>query len=764
MLEQKLAQQQSASQRDIEELQASKRREIEELQASKQREVEELQASKQREIKELQASKQREIEELRASKQRDIEELRASNQHDIEELHTTNQADIEHLQNDKNESDSRANSLERDIEYLKAEYQQALKSAEQAKDSLRTEATQLQNEAKQLKQTAEEKDSLIQQLQTAMKKTEAAHNASHEKAIQKLSEANAAKDIALKKLADEQKRAIDAESLYESLQSQHRACQANIEALKQDANKRIAEATGLLKKYMADLRQAKEQIQGAENLVKEKTEEITRLQEEVAKLKTNSQTAQDSAPAPSLFPASRQTLNGARVTAEFRRAAEAESSNQNASRPRYRLGGVIPTAQFPWGNNQPSRFTTAGRRLRAAGQGDPDDSDSDDNAGNNGSGHGNNAGNNGPDGQNYLESDSSDEGENGDDEMEERDDHVIRRKWERMGKKKKYTQQQQNINCSRLARDLVLACIGSKHLFEGFARDQVDNERLTNFHTEPTAYGPKLRNSRLDKRGTSTQQMLDESRWNQTLMHNLANEAAVIFANCPDKRFGTGPEDGWYKMIRVRIQPILKTHLEALPKFPGEPLRERIQRVAARYEKIKEYNKRNNILHTKYHVRASVGAIMTQVLHQRGDNEGEEMWQYVLKCLGWLEHDGMSDEEEGSELVTIDGRESRIQVRKVVKLSWRHPSFRRLFEMIDQTREVEAAIFAHQGRPPMKRIRVDQGPTRQRPPPQHLPASFFNPEYLQELQKFPYQIENLRLSRKDFPLREVPDLPDFDGP
>ncbi|KAK7436124.1 hypothetical protein VKT23_019326 [Stygiomarasmius scandens] len=727
---------------------------------------------------------EKKLTQQQSANQREIEELRASNQRDIEELHATNQTEIERLQTDKNKSDSRVNSLERDMNSLKAEYQQALKLAEQAKNNLQTEATQVQNEAKQLKvcllslnyqiecsrfvppkQTIEEKDSLIQQLQTATRESEAAHTALdglYQEAIRRLSEANAAKDIALGKLADEQKQAVDTQLLYESLQSQHRACQVNIEALKKNSNSKITEATGIVKKYLADLKRAKEQMEEAGNSVQEKTEEIARLQEEVAKLKMNSQMARDSTPAaPSLLPASRQTLNGARVTAEFQCAAEAESSNQNASRPRYRLGGVIPTAQFPWGNNQPSRFTTAGRRLRAAGQENPDDSDSDDNAGNNSSGHGNNAGNNGPDGQNYLESDSSDEG---DDEMEERDDHVIRRKWERMGRKKKYTQQQQNINCSRLARDLVLACLGSKHLFEGFARDQVDNERLTNFHVEPTAYGPKLRNSRLDKRGMSTQQMLDESHWNQTLMHNLANEAAVIFANCPDKRFGEGPEDGWYKMIRVRIQPILKTHLEALPKFPGEPLRERIQRVAARYEKIKEYNKRNNILHTKYHVRASVGAIMTQVLHERGDNEGEEMWQYVLKSLSWLEHDGMSDEEEGSELVTIDGRESRIQVRKVMKLSWRHPSFRRLFEMIDQTREVEAAIFAHQGRPPMKRIRVDQGPTRQRPPPQHLPASFFNPEYLQELQKFPYQIENLRLSRKDFPLREVSDLPDFDGP
>ncbi|KAK7459465.1 hypothetical protein VKT23_009448 [Stygiomarasmius scandens] len=541
-------------------------------------------------------------------------------------------------------------------------------------------------------------------------------------------------------------------------QSLHQACRGDIEALKQNANDKILEATGLVKNYVADLKKAQEQI-------KEKTELITRLQEEVAKLKTNSnQTVLDPAPPASSrsahwFPAVRQTLSSAHVTEEFRRAAEAESSNRNANRPRYRLGGVIPTAQVPWGNQTPSRFTKAGRKVRQAGRQNASDSDSDDDSADMRNGHGNEV----PSGLNLAESESSDEGENGDDKLGERDDHVIRRKWERMGKKKKYTQQEQNINCSRLARGLVLACLGSKYLFETFARDQVNDERLANFHADPQAYGPKLRNSRLDKRGASTQQMLDESRWNQTLMNNLANEAAVIFANCPDKRFGEGPEDGWYKLIRVRIQPILRTHLEALPRFAGEPLRERIQRVAERYEKIKENNKHNNILHTKFHVRASIAAIMTQVLHQKGDKEGEEMWQYVLTCLSKLEHDGMSDEEEGSEMVTIDGRQNHIQVRKVMKLSWRHPSFRQLFEMVDGTRDVEASIFSRQGRPPMKRIRVDENPAKPRPPPKHLPASFFNPEYLQELSKFPYEIDNLRLKKKDFPLRVVPNLPDFDN-
>ncbi|KAK7434696.1 hypothetical protein VKT23_020060 [Stygiomarasmius scandens] len=715
-------------------------------------------------------------------------------------------------------SDSRANSLEAALKALQAEQEQAKLGFQQDTSNLEHKATQFQNETAMLKRTVREKDDLIQQLQQENKKLhsqseqdllQAKNNAQTtqerldqvlsecrqarvtceakdellKEATRDLSDAKVAKDDAIKKLADSEMLVANLRSSYQTLQSQHRTCQNKIEEAERDASGKIAEATGLVKKYLEDLQRAKETMKDAEISLKEKTEEIARLQAEVARFKVTfsftsmyngpqlslqanpNQTTPTPAPgsAQTWFSAPRQTLGSSRVTEEFRRAAEAESSHRTASGPRYRLGGVIPTSQVPWGNQRPSRFTKTGRRMRNEERANPDDSDSgDSDAGDNGAGGNRNDFRAGAGGEGHSESDSSDDGENGDDEMGERDDHVVRRKWERMGTKKKYTQKQQNINCSRLARGLVLACLGSKHLFETFARDQVDDQRLTNFLADPVAYGPKLRNSRLDKRGTSTQEMLDHNHWNQTLIHNLAEEAAYIYANCPDNRFGEEPEGGWHRLIRVRIQPILKTHLEALPRHPGEPLRDRIQRVATRYEKIKEYNKHNNILHSKYHIRASVSAIMTQALRERGDNEGEQMWLYCLNCLRRLEHDGMSDEEEAFETVVIDGKQSRMQVRKVMRLPWRHQSFRRLFEMIDQTREVEASIFSHQGRPPMKRIRVNEVLTQPRSPPKHLPPSFFDAQYLQELAKFPYQIEALRLSKTDFPLREVPNLPDFD--
>ncbi|KAK7459466.1 hypothetical protein VKT23_009449 [Stygiomarasmius scandens] len=57
-----------------------------------------------------------------STSQREIEELRASNLRAIEELKTSNQIEIEHLQNDKNESDSRVNSLEKTVNSLKVVY------------------------------------------------------------------------------------------------------------------------------------------------------------------------------------------------------------------------------------------------------------------------------------------------------------------------------------------------------------------------------------------------------------------------------------------------------------------------------------------------------------------------------------------------------------------------------------------------------------------------------------------------------------------
>lgn len=151
-----------------------------------------------------------------------------------------------------------------------------------------------------------------------------------------------------------------------------------------------------------------------------------------------------------------------------------------------------------------------------------------------------------------------------------------------------------------LVRAILLAFLGCKHLYEAFALPQVSDERLKSFREgnedERAKYGPKLRNSQLDKRGTSTTEML-ASEWNQTAMYRLVQECTEIASRTKDSRFGKEKHD-WLRMIRKRLQPILKTYLEAKPKFAGEAVEHRIGRVAQRYRKIKSTSKANNILYT----------------------------------------------------------------------------------------------------------------------------------------------------------------------
>ncbi|KAK7448094.1 hypothetical protein VKT23_013852 [Stygiomarasmius scandens] len=524
----------------------------------------------------------------------------------------------------------------------------------------------------------------------------------------------------------------------------------------QKRNERIQKQNDTIKRLEKEVNELKSSAASSSSESRERSEmirnqkdRIERLEREVNELKSaaSSSTGQTSSSTDQWFGHGRKTLGRAKVTEELLRARGAESSNRKTKEYEYRLGNIIQSSSgVPWGNQKPSRFTPTGRRMRKGNPGWP-------------SGGGRGGG--GGDGRGGNESDddadiSSDESENGDDGKGERDDHTVRRKWERMGIRKRYTPGEQTTNVNRLVRALVLTCLGSKHLFEAFARDSVDGAHLQNFLADPQEYQPRLRNSRLDKRGDTTSDML-KSRWNQTLMHKLADEASFIFRNSKDKRFGDEQPD-WVQMIRTRIRPVLKTDLLARPQVPGEALQDRILRVASQYERIKETNKNNNVLYTKYHVRSSVATIMIQVCRERGDKEGVEMWQYVLRCLEKLKHGGMSDEEEGIMEATMNGQQRTTRVRKVLRLPWRHPSFRSLFEMVDGVRGAESSIFRQQGRPPLERVRVDTSSSN-RVPPKHLPESLFDPNYLKEASKFPYQLTDLRMSKKPFPIYETVYLP-----
>ncbi|EEB97213.1 hypothetical protein MPER_03515 [Moniliophthora perniciosa FA553] len=136
---------------------------------------------------------------------------------------------------------------------------------------------------------------------------------------------------------------------------------------------------------------------------------------------------------------------------------------------------------------------------------------------------------------------------------------------------------------------------------------------------------------------------------------------------------------------------------------------------------------------------------------ERKDEKAIEFWNYVVTVTYTLGHDGMSDEESGTEEVTTPSGLIRTKrIKKVLKLPWRHSSFRDLFTHLDQVPQVEDLIFKQTGKHVrIDRVRVEDMSTR-RSIPKKLYRSFFKDGYLNGLME--YQVDKLDLAEEDFQL------------
>ncbi len=147
---------------------------------------------------------------------------------------------------------------------------------------------------------------------------------------------------------------------------------------------------------------------------------------------------------------------------------------------------------------------------------------------------------------------------------------------------------------------------------------------------------------------------------------------------------------------------------------------------------------------------------MLVVARTTGDEDMVEFWEYVCDALNILKHDGMSDEEDGTEKITTeDGVKTSRDVRLVSILWFRHESFRTLFELVDQTKGLEEMIFNQAGRAsiPRKRVAI----VNNRSPPPGLIVAVFRPGYLGQLAE--HEVDELRLVESDF---VVHDAEEFD--
>ncbi|KAL1724616.1 hypothetical protein EV714DRAFT_278489 [Schizophyllum commune] len=112
---------------------------------------------------------------------------------------------------------------------------------------------------------------------------------------------------------------------------------------------------------------------------------------------------------------------------------------------------------------------------------------------------------------------------------------------------------------------------------------------------------------------------------------------------------------------------------------------------------------------------------------------GERFWSYVLRVMETLGFDGMSDEESDEEEVTYSNNfKAKVRYRKVLKLEWRHPSLRSVFEKVDAAPILAQAFFnSMASKNKLRRVRVEQLSARD--VPKKLPKALFDPEFLEGL-------------------------------
>ncbi|KAJ3840925.1 hypothetical protein F5878DRAFT_498496, partial [Lentinula raphanica] len=100
--------------------------------------------------------------------------------------------------------------------------------------------------------------------------------------------------------------------------------------------------------------------------------------------------------------------------------------------------------------------------------------------------------------------------------------------------------------------------------FKGFVRASVSDDRLAEFVADPSQNGPKVRNTWIDKRATTTKD-LAALPWNEQLLLNMTKTATSIVAEAKDKRFGKRTIK-WLKLFTERLYRIFLDVVKALPQ------------------------------------------------------------------------------------------------------------------------------------------------------------------------------------------------------
>lgn len=124
------------------------------------------------------------------------------------------------------------------------------------------------------------------------------------------------------------------------------------------------------------------------------------------------------------------------------------------------------------------------------------------------------------------------------------------------------------------------------------------------------------------------------------------------------------------------------------------------------------------------------------------DRDGDlHIWKWLLELLQWYQSDGMSSEDTDTDNT---GTTYRVKI-----LVWRR-NVDKYVHMIDNERKLSADIFPASGAKPIARLRSPSNTKSTRQPPPELPATLFDPDWLEEVDD-DYRQLVLNVSKEDFP-------------
>ncbi|KAJ8093720.1 hypothetical protein PM082_009580 [Marasmius tenuissimus] len=247
------------------------------------------------------------------------------------------------------------------------------------------------------------------------------------------------------------------------------------------------------------------------------------------------------------------------------------------------------------------------------------------------------------------------------------------------------------------------------HVQDVWARDGVTTERLSQFNLDPDKFSPKVHNTRLDKNGSTTDE-LRRSKWNRVLIHNLEQLVLLIVKECPDKNhFAPLDSDGCTKKFKKHFDRVYAGVIASRPKNDEEAqdpfvlalrlIGERCERNAKSSVVARQRHKFDRRLKIIYHMRART----------KDDTAQFPFWEYARRMTEHLTKNGMSDEETVTkERRTSGGLLERYTVMEVLNLPGRHPYFRPFFRAIEATPAFENISFHEDQRQRYPREYVDR--------------------------------------------------------